>query len=141
MLEEQEEVKQAEMEMEMHRTQLTFCCLHSLQAFLLPPLRFPVIGGMDSMPQGSAEVLDDRSKPAPGREMRGLGLFRRSQLRAGAGGVKFNREAWGWGERPGVKTPGNSSSIRFKQTTDTVGPAVRYFERSKDKKDKTDRQR
>ena len=94
---------------EVHITRrLTFCCLHSLQAFLLPPLRFPVIGGMVSISQGS-EALEEISKPAPGRVI--LGLFRMSQLRA-----------WGvkrvpWFDRPGVMAPRNSSSIRFEQLT------------------------
>lgn len=38
---------------------LTFCCLHSLHAFLLPPRRFPVlIGGIFSISQGSEFLLE-----------------------------------------------------------------------------------
>lgn len=51
---------------------LTFCCLHSLQAFRLPPRRLPVTGGtfsispdsgllfMDSTPDGGRGSLGDR---------------------------------------------------------------------------------
>lgn len=55
--------------------QLTFCCLHSLQAFLLPPRRFPVTGGIFSMAQGS-EFLAERSKAETGRGI--LGVVRKS---------------------------------------------------------------
>lgn len=88
---------------------LTFCCLHSLQAFLLPPRRFPVIGGIFSISQGS-EFLADRSKPVTGRGI--LGLFRRSL------GVPEGVKRLACVASPcGAMTPRNSRSISINQTS------------------------
>lgn len=88
---------------ETKKSQRTFCCLHSLQAFLFPPLRLPVIGGTGSISHGS-EFLD-RSKPFP-RD----GLVRMSLL--GVGGVI--REPWG-GRALEVMTPRKCRSISLSQ--------------------------
>lgn len=47
---------------------LTFCCLHSLQAFRLPPRRLPVTGGVFSISPDSG-LLCVNSTPEDGRGM------------------------------------------------------------------------